>query len=150
MWYSITVLKFLRASNLIESNSKGVTDELYLSDLTEQHKKNIINVAIGKCGKISNSRNIVKLYLNEEEAYYYKNLYNGYVYPITSTKIHEDITYNDDVFLEHLFDESFKGAFAPKKMYLVVIEKECKLEENMLPIKHFIYVNQQLKKITTL
>ena len=142
-----TILKYLRPSNLIESNSTGIIDELYSSTLEEKHKKNIINVLIGKCGKIQNNKNIVKMYLNEDEAKYYANKYNGIVYPISSSTLIDNITYNDDTFIEQLFDNDTLESYAFKKIYLVAIEKICKLEENMLPIKHFIYINQRLKNL---
>ena len=105
----------MKPSNLIESNSKGIIDELYSSDLEDDHKKNIINVAIGKCGKIKNTKNVVKLYLNEDEANYYGKLYNATVYPIKSTTILEDTTHNDEVFTEHMFDSNFVAEVVPKK-----------------------------------
>ena len=109
--------------------------------------QNIINFLIGKCGKTQNVKNIVKIYLNKDEAYYYAKLYNGHVYPISSCEFIEDITFSDDIFVEHFFDKSFISAFAYKRMYLVTIEKKCRLDENLLPIKHFIYVNQRLKNL---
>ena len=142
-----TIIKYLKPSNLIESNSKGIIDDLYLSNLDDSHKKNIANVAIGKCGKTQNNKNIVKIYLNKEEAHYYANLYKGCVYPISSTNIMEDITYSDEIFIDHLFDPDCIAEIAPMKMYLVTIEKEYKLEENLLPIQHFIYINQRLKNL---
>ena len=115
--------------------------------MEDDHKKNIINVAIRKCGKIKNTKNVVKLYLNEDEANYYGKLYNATVYPIKSTTILEDITHNDEVFTEHMFDSSFAAELAPKRVYLVAVEKEHSIDENMLPIKHFICVNERLKNL---
>ena len=140
MWYQLYCHFILRPSNLIESNSKGIIDYLYSSGLDEQHLKNIINF-------LMSVKNIVKIYLNKDEANYYAKLYNGRVHPISSCEFIEDITFTDDIFVEHFFDKNFKSAFAFKKMHLVTIEKKCQLEENLLPIKHFIYVNQRLKNL---
>ena len=144
---SFTIIKYLKPSNLIESNSRGIIDELYSSELDDDHKKNIVNHNIGRSGKTLNIKNIVKIYMNKDEAHYYANLYNATVYPIKSTEIIEDITFTDDIFVEHLFDSNFVSELSFKMMYLVAIEKECKLDENMLPVKHFIYVNQRLKNL---
>ena len=91
----------------------------------------------------------MKIFLNKDEAKYYAKLYNACVYPIKSNIITEDVTFTDDTFVEHLFDPHFIAEIAYKMMYIVAVEKECALDENMLPIKHIIYVKKTFKKSFT-
>ena len=71
---TFTIISYHRTSNLIESISKGIIYYLYSSGLDEKHLKTIINFLIGKCGKTQNVKNIVKIYLYKDEAYYYAKL----------------------------------------------------------------------------
>ena len=92
--------KYLRPSTLFESNSKGKINELYKNKLNENYNKNIINFLIGKCGKIKNSKSIVKIYLNKAEAYINAEKYKGDVKRIKSENIFEDVTFKDEYFVE--------------------------------------------------
>ena len=140
------IIMYLRPSSLIESNSKGKINELYDSNLNEKHKKNIINVAIGKCSRTHNSKNISKIYLNESEAYYYANKYGGTVHCVSSSCF-SDVTYEDEPFIEKLFDNTVIAQYQRRKLYLLVCENKFKLEETLLPIKYFIYGYQRLKNL---
>ena len=50
------------------------------------------------------------------------------------------------MFVDHLF-ENHVVSFNRKEAYIVVVEKIAKLEENMLPIKYFIYMIQRMKNL---
>ena len=144
---NFNIYKFCRPSTIIESNSRGKINELYQNNLNGTYNKNIINFAIGKCGKIENNKSLVKIYLNRDEANYYANKYGGVVHCIKSKSIYENVTYDAEYFVEDLFDTNVLANFKIKEIFLVVIEKHVKLVENMLPIKHHIYMNQRLKNL---
>ena len=57
----------------------------YIIWIYQNNIKNIINVAVGECSKEINSKNIAKVYLNEDEANYYAKKYNGVVHHISSS-----------------------------------------------------------------
>ena len=85
------------------------------------HTKNIINILVGKCSKLYNTKNICKVYLNQNEATYYANKYKGVVHCVTSADF-EDITNNDDVFVKNLFNNDIEPTYGTLKAYLVVCE----------------------------
>ena len=88
---------------------------MYKTKLNENYNKNIINFLIGKCGKIKNSKSVVKIYLNKTEAYYYAKKYKGDVKRINSENIFEDVTFKDEYFVENLFDNSIVSQYKKKR-----------------------------------
>ena len=105
----------MKPSTIFESNTKGKIKELYESELTDKNKKNIINFAVGRCGKKYNHKNISKIYLNESEANFYAKKYNGIVHHIESNDF-VDTKYDDDVFIENLFETSITNHFSKKNI----------------------------------
>ena len=93
-----------------------------------------------------NSKNIAKVYLNEDEANFYAKKYNGIVHTVSSSYF-VDVMSDDDNFVENLFDTSILEHDKHKHVYLLVCERKQKLEETLLPIKHFIYTKQRLKNL---
>ena len=140
-------LLFLRPSTLHESNTKGKISELYEANLSDSDKKNIVNVAIGKCSREQNTKCVAKLYLDQREASHYAKKYNGVVRTLASTQWTEvNELDDDDMFVRNLFNKNVEKS-TKIKAYLVVCERKKKLEETLLPIKLFIYTMQRLKNL---
>ena len=70
-----------------------------------------------------NHKNLSKIYLDESEAKFYAKKYNGIVHHIESNDF-VDTTYDDDVFIDNLFETSIVSHFSKKKIYLLVCERK--------------------------
>ena len=58
-----------------------------------------------------------------------------------------DVTYDDEPFIEKLFDNTVIAQYQRKNLYLIACEKKTTSEETLLPIKYFIYGYQRLKNL---
>ena len=88
------------------------------------------------------------MYLNEAECNFYAEKYEGKVHCVTSSNF-EDISNNDDVFVENLFNDDVVSTHGKITAYLIMIEKKVKIDECLLPIKYFIYTYQRLQNLLT-
>ena len=130
------ILYYRRPSNLIESNSLGIIQNLWNTPLSnelqrdKENKKYIANVTIGKLEKRNRKTILSKIFLDKQEAYYYRKIYGGNVYTIN------DIEFIPDVFNEKL-DNYIE--YSDKKIYILQLSNEVILDEGFTPIKDFIY-----------
>lgn len=68
--------------NLIKrpNNMKEAIDKVYASDLTEQHKKDIVNITIGILGKKENARRRTDIFKDKDDAFMYYRENGGGLY----------------------------------------------------------------------
>lgn len=143
------IITFIKPSYIIETNFKKYIDELYNNKISlnenedKSLKKMICNVITGLFEKKFNEKNKTLIFKNLEEAKYYKNKYDGIIYPLNHTKYKKnygkilDYDLFDDTEKFYILNDYKKSN--DKIIYIVNINEKIKLKENLNVIKEIIY-----------
>ena len=134
------IISFKRPSNLTDTNAKQRIQELYEDKtLTNDAKKQIINVLIGLLEKKSNNQSSCKLFLDKGEAQYYVEETGGKVGELS---FYEDVDDDVDDGVHRLFAT---GNQEERTIYTATHRKDRELIDGFLPIKEMVYDIQRLK-----
>ena len=134
------IISFKRPSNLTDTNAKQRIQELYDDKtLTNDAKKQIINVLIGLLEKKSNNQSSCKLFLDKGEAQYYVEETGGKVGELS---FYEDVDDDMDDGVHRLFAT---GNQEERTIYTATHRKDRELIDGFLPIKEMVYDIQRLK-----
>jgi hypothetical protein len=134
------IISFKRPSNLTDTNSKERISELYADKtLSQDAKKQIINVLIGLLEKKSNNKSSCKLFLDKSEAQYYVQESGGKTGELS---FYEDLDDEAEDGQHRLFAT---GNTEEKVIYTATHQKDRELVDGFLPVKEMIYDIQRLE-----
>ena len=134
------IISFKRPSNLTDTNSKERISELYADKtLSQDAKKQIINVLIGLLEKKSNNKSSCKLFLDKSEAQYYVQESGGKTGELS---FYEDLDDEAEDGQHRLFAT---GNTEEKVIYTASHQKDRELVDGFLPVKEMIYDIQRLE-----
>jgi hypothetical protein len=134
------ILYYLDPSNIEEVDFKTPVQEVYKSNIDDELKKSVVNVATGLLEKKYNKKHITKAFNDINDAIHYKTKYDGKFIPLYKYKYGMKYDYFDNC---DMID--YDNIEEVDKLFLVNIYKKERLENGFNAIKDMIYSKQKLK-----